>query len=223
MSNKDLVMHLSALYLLTCKLLMILLPACCFGITESKSDFSNNATVWYSVPTTSKTPAELSSEPWYRSDSGSVEVSSFTGNNEFLATGQELPTSTFECTDIGCTNAVTISNNPCGPNGKCGVIGGNSSGTECVCQGLFAGPRCEFGPSSTYTSQQLEDIYAVTKNATNYPIFLQSIMTSNAALNNNFYEQYWKESIKEFFQQAETKGLTKDEVAAELQELFSNA
>jgi hypothetical protein len=198
---------------------MLLFPFCCFVIT--KSDFSKNSTVWYSVPSASKTPTELSSEPWYRSDPGNVEATSSTGDE--LVTGQELLTSKFECIDTGCTNAVTINNNPCGPNGKCGAIGGNSSGTECVCQGLYAGPRCEFGISSTYTSQQLENIYAAAENATNYPIFLQSIMTSNSALINGFYEQYWKESIKSFFQEAEAKGLTKDELADELRTMFSVA
>jgi hypothetical protein len=115
---------------------------------------------------------------------------------------------------------LAVNKNQCGPNGKCLPIGGNTSGTKCDCEGLFAGPRCEFGISSTYTSNQLEDIYAVTENSTNYPNFLQSITTSNSALNNDFYDQYWKDAIKSFFQQAEDKGLTKDELTEELRDLF---
>lgn len=141
---------------------------------------------------------------------------------------QELLTSKFECVNSGCTpsNATTmnlaVNKNQCGPNGKCVPIGGggNTSGTKCDCEGLFAGPRCEFGISSTYTSNQLEDIYAVTENSTKYPNFIQSIMTSNSALNNDFYEQYWKDAIKSFFQLAEDKGLTKDELSNELRDLF---
>jgi hypothetical protein len=150
-------------------------------------------------------------------------MSTSTGADQWANT-QELLSSTFECVDRACTSTdqkpTTIKNNPCGPNGKCVAIGGNVSGTKCECEGLFAGPHCEFGTSSTYTSNQLAEIYAVTKNSTNYPIFLQSIMTSNSALNNDFYEQYWKDAIKSFFQQAGAKGLTKDKLTEELRDLF---
>jgi hypothetical protein len=168
--------------------------------------------VWYSVSTTGKTPSELSSDPWYRSDPD-MGIAGY---------DQELSMSKFQCIGNVCTlPSVAAGNNQCGPNGKCAAIGGNTSGTKCVCEGLFAGPHCEFGISSTYTSNQLKDIYAVTSNSTNYPNFLQSIKTSNSALNNDFYEQYWKETIKSFFQQAAANNVTGEELSDELRALFN--
>ena len=61
-----------------------------------------------------------------------------------------------------------------------------------------------------------------TKDLTNYQSFLEALQVSlgMSELKNEFFDQYWGDTIKAFFQQAEASNHSANKIAADLRTLF---